>query len=77
MSAAHGGMPELPDPRKVSSTNSKGIFLIISESLPLTVFSASLGCLIPLAEVVCQNSLLPAVKNQLTDGQTVSENSFI
>jgi hypothetical protein len=85
LSAPQGGIPELLAPCWEGSTqrwrlcireNSFGRFLTTDEPLPPVVFSASPGWLILSApEVVCQNCWLPAEKNQLTDGDSVSENS--
>jgi hypothetical protein len=71
-------MPELLAPRKVTSINTKGRFLTTSESLPqLSCQLPQVGRYCQLPEVVCQNCWLPAQKNQLTDGDSVSESSFI
>jgi hypothetical protein len=70
-------MPELLAPRKVTSINSKGRFLTSGEPLPLVVFSVSPGWLYcQLPRVVCQNCWLPAEKDQPSNGDSVSENSF-
>jgi hypothetical protein len=71
-------MPELLDPTEMTSTSDKDRLLTTGESFPPVVFPATPGWLILSApQDGMPEMLLPIKQNKLTDGDPVSEDTFI
>jgi hypothetical protein len=76
--APYGDMPELVAPREVTSLIvNLGFSQVVRPCPRLSSQLPWVGWYCQLPDVVCQNCCLPSEKDHLSDGDSVSENSFI